>query len=130
MTYSSRPPPNMNSIGEVCGNHWATGSGHGRDYKPSFFCLHRVEMQGQQSVTVVMHIEAAFVCLRPCLSSNQTQYFPPLILLTPDIINLVVFARSKCLFESFAKEVMQKSAKSASHKGKMMPNNKKNSLKH
>ena len=65
MIYLSPPPPNMNSIGEVCNslgtdsltlfvrNHWATGwlrvnstSDEGRDYKRSFVWLHRVEMQG------------------------------------------------------------------------------------
>ena len=65
MTYLSQPPPNMNSIREVCdtlgtesltsfvGNHWATGwlrvnstSCKGRDYKRSFVCLYRVESRG------------------------------------------------------------------------------------
>ena len=63
-TYLSRPPPNMNLIGEVCdslgkdfltsfvGNHWATGwlwshmtSVKARDYKQSFVCLQMVEIQ-------------------------------------------------------------------------------------
>ena len=66
MTNASRPPPNMNSFGEVCNslltmslsllvrNHSATRArtpgeldlGEEREYKHSFVCLHRVDMQG------------------------------------------------------------------------------------
>ena len=59
--YLTSPPPNMNSIREVCdspvtksltlfvGNHWATGwlrwTPKCGNYKQSFVCLHWVEMQ-------------------------------------------------------------------------------------